>query len=666
MAIGIGLLLIGSMIMCTSHAWASSPGHPGDIVVLTAPPYDDADAIVDVLEPYARGIEVVDVGPLLGGGEEDIPRRLAKAPDAPDTVVALGAAGLALRRWLPRWETAPRVVFVGVPHEGAVGAEVALMLRLATDLENRRASAGKGRNTGEPSWAQPTGVAGMEYLVTRTHDLFEPLYHRYLVEEGMQLVPEQSGGYMAWLARRYPSRLGDRFSDARPPADGARGEEGLVPGDMPRGYLDYVAARTAARSYFTLARAQDVLVDNILDDVPIGHDVRSLVVDFLRQRAQRFLGEYVIPQAARRAREAGIDWLRRQAGLDVKILHAQLPEHVRIPWSDDSLEIPVYPGGRELPSPRGRVDSILVRAPNWWQLARPGTAGNDWWTTLSSAEYPAGENREVFLPTGGGLGNREEVATAVADALDLEASASGGGLAHWLARGADALFHLVATFRPGNDLSGPATGEAEEMSDPNPVPRIPAEIPSITAIYRNKSTTLRPDRDMGHHRWAWKVDGESRQDPTGGATSGTATVPLREGDETVRAASLTREGEVLREQEWGTDTVEDDRVAFDTVETVEPRIRLAGPRAWVTGRPAQYTVEAIVDDPPEALEDLSVDYCPGDAFVVTWERPGRFSVRAAVTLTYRWRFADGSTRRIRETYSEKMPVQVHATGFEGR
>ena len=621
----------------------------GNVVVATAPPYLEVGVLVDFLEDAAASLEVL----RMRGQPGDFAGQLTGP--GPDVVVAVGVAALPVRDWLADCSRRPRVVFVGAPHAGSVGAEVAFALRAATEVERIRARTGMDRNTADPDWAFPAEPAGMDYVVRRAHDLFEPLYHRYLLSSGMSLVPETSGDYLGWLARRYPSRLGSRFSDARPVGTPPAGSDGDLLLGLPRGYLDYVAARTSARTYYTMARPAEVLVDGALGDVPVGHDLRSILLDFLRRRATRFLGEYVIPQAARRAREAGLDWLESKADLDPGILAAQLPPAVEIPWEEGYLEVPVNGEVLAVPTPGGDIASVVVTAPNWWQLVRPGTGSNDWWTEASSASYPRGSIREVFLPSGGGLGRREPVARAVARELGLEpGEAPSVGFRGWLARGADVLMGLVSSLRP----SARGENRDEEAGE---------EIPSITAIYRNKSTTLKEDRPVAHEEWNWSVDGEDVSVPRADDPGGSIALDLPgEGPHRVRAESLTGAGDVLRAQEWVVEEQGTEIFEYDTVREVVPEIVLEGPPTWVTGRPAQYAAEVVLEDVPGEVENLRWEFYPGREFEVRWERPGRFEVRVAVNLRYSWRFSDGTSRYISATYSERMAVEVFATGFEAR
>ncbi len=643
------ILLIPLLLLSAYPKAVLAEEPPGRILLLTAPPYVGVDEIREVLTEKVEDVEVVDLADELSGDEESLDDAASKA----DAVVALGAAALPVRRWLARTDTAPRVIFVASPHSGAIGAEVALTLRVAGDVESHRLGTGMTRNTGEPQWAFPEDLGGVQYVVVRTRDLFEPLYHRYLLEEGMVLVPESSGDYFGWLARRYPSRLGDRFADARPVSEVEGTREDVLTG-LPRGYLDYLAARISARSYYTTARASEVLLDGILDEVPIGTDLRSVIVDFLRRRAGKFLGEYVLPRAASGIRRMGMEWLREQRRLDDGMLRVQLPVSVTIPWKEGDLDIPVNESLRGVPRPRAEVSSIVVRAPNWWQVVRPTVGSNDWWTEVDSATYPVGPRREVFVPVGGDLGEREEVARALAEELGVgDVPAVGRGMGYFLGRGADALFDLFSAFNPR------ATEKRERREGDE-------DIPLITAIYQNKNTTLKKDRHLVHDRWEWRLDGDEVAQRTDGLR-GELELDLPDGEpHEVTAASLTESGEVLRTKEWVTDEEGEHVFACDTAEEIVPEIEILGPKCWMTGRRAEYRVEAKVGDVPDEVEDLRMEFYPGEEFSVLWERPGRFEVKGAVNLRYSWRFPDGSSRHFSVTYSETMDVEVLATGFETR
>ncbi len=644
------ILLAALLALCSIPApplGAAGTPRFDTVAVITATPYGDVEALSDALQEHSRDVDVVkiDAGELVLS-----PGSLHGGVDA---IVAVGAGAIPVRRWLAASNASPEVVFVGAPHRGSVGAEVVFTVVFATEVEDYRGATGKTRNTDDPDWAFPGDMEGLDYVVTRTHELFEPLYHRYLLESGMSLAPESSGDYLGWLSRRYPARLGDRFSDSRPV--GSSAGEGCPFSGLPRGYLDYVAARTAARTYFTLARPGQVITEGILDDVPVGYDLRSMLVDFLRRRAAKFLGEYALPQAARKARESGLAWLEARLDMSPPILAAQLPSSVRIPWDGDGLGIPVNPSIEEVPTPASKVSSVVVEAPNWWQLVRPGTGPNDWWTEADSAVYPGGERRDVYLATGGSLGQRKEVAAEVLAALGLEHPGDhGGGVGNILARGLDSLLGLISSLRPG--VARESSGGSEDAPD----------LPSITAIYRNKSTTLREDRRRVHHRWIWDVDGEELVDDDPENTGGERVFDAGDNPREVSATSVDGEGEVLRRQEWVSEKEEGETFEYSTAEEIVPVIDLEGPRAWMTGRTARYALDARVEDLPDEVENLRMEYYPGREFEVTWERPGRFEVRGAVNLRYSWRFADGSSRYFSVTYSETVDVEVYATGFEAR
>ena len=59
-------------------------------------------------------------------------------------------------------------------------------------------------------------------------------------------------------------------------------------------------------------------------------------------------------------------------------------------------------------------------------------------------------------------------------------------------------------------------------------------------------------------------------------------------------------------------------------------------------------------------ENLSVYYYPGEVFRVLWERPGTFTVRAAVNLRFSYRFPERSVY-VSVIYTEEKEVEVMAT-----
>src|SRR5690606_38472286 len=61
-------------------------------------------------------------------------------------------------------------------------------------------------------------------------------------------------------------------------------------------------------------------------------------------------------------------------------------------------------------------------------------------------------------------------------------------------------------------------------------------------------------------------------------------------------------------------------------------VTIDGPREWVVGRPAVFSVRAHIIPPP-GVEIVDKKWDPGERFAVLWERPGRdFEVVAALKL----------------------------------
>jgi pimeloyl-ACP methyl ester carboxylesterase len=182
--------------------------------------------------------------------------------------------------------------------------------------------------------------------------------------------------------------------------------------------------------------------------------------------------------------------------------------------------------------------------------------------------------------------------------------------------------------------------------------------------------TTRKESRTYHVRWEWELgDGRRVVDPTAGLLVSRLTPAYpTPGNYVVRAFSFSNQGQILREQRWTVSIpagVGPDRPGHGPTlqaETLgEPRVvlALAGPAAWVVGRPARFVVRAWAEDPPYGkIEEVEAD--PGWAFDVVWTRPGTYAVAAAVTV--RVRYALGGRRfTLANTYLQGVKVDVAAT-----
>jgi plastocyanin len=222
------------------------------------------------------------------------------------------------------------------------------------------------------------------------------------------------------------------------------------------------------------------------------------------------------------------------------------------------------------------------------------------------------------------------------------------------------------TGSPAGSGGLPSGAEVEIVPTPEPPPL-------VNVIRVTKMTTRKRERRVYHVRWEWDFgDGERwvDDDPRHTKVSVTHTYDTP-GTYTVRALSLANDGRRLRELSW---TVEAGRdgpdgtgeglsFTFEAETIVEPEVvlHLGGPVKWITGRPARFVLTAEVSRPPHTRRQVIRAY-PGWSFDVVWEKPGRFEVRAAVTVRQSYEFPE---RRLTlwNTYVVVTEVEVFVPGL---
>jgi len=234
------------------------------------------------------------------------------------------------------------------------------------------------------------------------------------------------------------------------------------------------------------------------------------------------------------------------------------------------------------------------------------------------------------------------------------------------------------SFRPGEitqaSAGAPADGPAPAQEPTSPVCSVPAVTgdssaayprPTIRAKLKTKQTTHRREERTYHVRWEWDF-GDGSQLTDGEAThlvsavNHTFTAP---GVYRVKATSVANTGEVLREKTWDVHVPPGELMSWQgSLETLrEPgvRVSIASPQEWMVGRPALIRVSAQIEETPE-LVGYQVEFDPGREFVMIWERPGQFPIKAAAIVTLRYRLPEGE-RTIRNTYLAESWVNVLTT-----
>ncbi len=225
-----------------------------------------------------------------------------------------------------------------------------------------------------------------------------------------------------------------------------------------------------------------------------------------------------------------------------------------------------------------------------------------------------------------------------------------------------------AASTPGEEsetgTGSPSDSDAGSQS-PGPAEIIPTIEPPLVNVVRvtRLTTDKREDRTF-HARWEWDFgDGEHLSDPDPSHTKVTVEhLYAAAGPYRVTAKSFSTDGRVLRDLAW-TVQAGDSIVTFEAETIVEPEVTLtlAGPRKWVTGKPARFTLEAEVGWPPRTRRQVIRAY-PGWAFGVMWERPGTFEVRAAINVRQSYEFPD-QRLTVSNTYVTVVALEVFTPGL---
>lgn len=225
------------------------------------------------------------------------------------------------------------------------------------------------------------------------------------------------------------------------------------------------------------------------------------------------------------------------------------------------------------------------------------------------------------------------------------------------------------------DATGPRNrpaGGATTVADLKPLAAPPELPPPQIEVKRVTRQTSTRDEDRTYHAfWLWSFgDGIAYPDLDPKHVISTQVHPfLTPGIYTVTATSISNKGTTLRDLHWtvvvppplpGAPPVPVVRVfSAETVREPEVRIVIAGPRKWVVGRPADFSVAVDFADPPHANR-VSVLVDPGREFTVVWDRPGHFVVRAAAVVHLRYEFPERVVSIV-NTYVKEQKVEVFAT-----
>ncbi len=714
---GIIILLLSNFVG-GGRVSAYNPSAEGVFVVASSP-YNDVSELTKALEElgFCSHKGTLKLLPLSGSFADKVAQlKDYERTELPDglqwRIVSVGGSSLPVRWWLTEEGTSSRVsqvVYVAAPNKGSVTAEMIYgELRSQGALQYRSAT-GLQRRTRDPQWSRPAFTTIDEYLALRGRNLFEPLYYQFLVREKLSLEstgPESARSFFGWLAMNYPARLANYLSDAETPLQWDGRIKGLHSGSPGRmltwGYLDFLSAAAARYSYTTSIAPQKVLTEDIITDIPVVGDWRAAVLEFVRRRLTRFARQYVLPRLGIWSRHRALNWLQEQMHVNENTLLYQIPGEISIPWSGGELTIPANQLLSDLrkreensTTPTIQQNAIALRAPNVLKIANADVGPNDWWTELHSASMtPTGtaSGREVFVPVGGAAGSDEQVAAEVTRTLGFQSASAGSmRLSRRLLQAVEHLIQMLwnsessetnynedyeAYFEdsmekgraPVKKGKAATSSEMEEPAESTST----EQIPQITAVYRNKNTTLKSQSRLYHTHWVWDFgNGERYVCDDSSNISGEKVYEFEgAGQYPVSATSFASDGRELQNHEWLITIPEDASTyeklfQYNTVEEIVPDIQLLGPAAWVTGKPAHYQLDVQVD-PPQQVENLQIVCYPECRFEVVWERPGEFEVKGAVNLRYSWRFPDGTSKYFSVIYVEKCSVEVLGTTLLNR
>jgi hypothetical protein len=245
-------------------------------------------------------------------------------------------------------------------------------------------------------------------------------------------------------------------------------------------------------------------------------------------------------------------------------------------------------------------------------------------------------------------------------------------------------FHWELGYDPrGGAVQGPASGAhlPTQASTPAATPRLPAvavpgaatgrgpAVPIIRATHRDKQTVYVKPVVHVHDRWEWDFgDGTRRVDTDPDCTLAEVSHAYPQpGRYACVARSLAADGAELARYEWQVEVSTGEGRAVRafraaTLRAPEVELRLEGPLAWVTGRPADYRLRYAIAPPADAHAARAevAHLYPGREFQMIWEKPGTFVVTGALTL--RLVYEDGMGQRsVTNVYTVEQEVRVHAT-----
>ncbi len=231
---------------------------------------------------------------------------------------------------------------------------------------------------------------------------------------------------------------------------------------------------------------------------------------------------------------------------------------------------------------------------------------------------------------------------------------------------------------PDPSPAPPSPGPVEPDPSPDLPGHDPGEGPLIEVIRTSRLTTDKKERRIYHDRWEWELDGTVWDDPVLAVPESSFRAQVGPEPMDVVARSYANDGRLIREISWSVTPADRDLLPegvsaievgdeewweFSAHSILEPgvTVHIDGPQSWVTGMPATYHVISDITLPPY-VEDADIYYYPDQTFRVMWERPGTFTVLAAVNLRFSYRLPERSLY-VSVIYLAELEVEVVATSI---
>jgi hypothetical protein len=194
-----------------------------------------------------------------------------------------------------------------------------------------------------------------------------------------------------------------------------------------------------------------------------------------------------------------------------------------------------------------------------------------------------------------------------------------------------------------------------------------ADLPVIEVERTNRLTTNWKEDITTHASWSWNFgDGTGEDDPDPAHVRSTVRHTFAApGSYTVTATATSNKGETIRRQTFTATIIEAGETHAFTAESIQPpqvAFTLSGPKSWLVGNTAPFTAMADIAAPPYG-EVTGIRFDPGEEFLVLWKRPNHFEVLAAVRVDVTYRWPEGDTFKLRNTYVRRQMVEVMATGL---